>query len=244
MNLREQLTALLALQKIDSALDAVKKQYAGMDRGAQEKILCDSRVEQYKSALAVANATDAELRDLRLEMLSKMEKHKSEETRLYSGQVKNPRDLQDLQEEVDMLARQVATQQTKISELEHRLEAERASEQSLKKLAIEANAILSKKVEIFNVTAAELRKVAKKHEKLRKDALAAVPEELLKRYTAMRPTKAGVAIAPLVDRNVCSGCHMNVSESSVQRVDRAQEIVTCENCGRMLCLPTQPVEAK
>ena len=78
MNLREQLTALLALQKIDSALDAVKKQYAGMDRGAQEKILCDSRVEQYKSALAVANATDAELRDLRLEMLSKMEKHKSE----------------------------------------------------------------------------------------------------------------------------------------------------------------------
>jgi predicted nucleic acid-binding Zn-ribbon protein len=59
---------------------------------------------------------------------------------------------------------------------------------------------------------------------------AAVDPTLLRHYEGLR-TRYEDPIA-LVRHGVCSGCNLRVSEITVERV--RQEIVTCENCSRLL----------
>lgn len=59
---------------------------------------------------------------------------------------------------------------------------------------------------------------------------AAVDPQLLRQYEELR-TRYEDPIA-LVHHGVCSGCNLRVSEITVERV--RSEIVTCENCSRLL----------
>jgi hypothetical protein len=59
-----------------------------------------------------------------------------------------------------------------------------------------------------------------------------VGPHLLRRYEGLR-SKYEDPIA-FVQGGVCSGCQLRVSEITIERVREGQEIVTCENCSRLL----------
>lgn len=61
---------------------------------------------------------------------------------------------------------------------------------------------------------------------------AAVGPHLLRHYEGLR-SKYEDPIA-FVQGGVCSGCQLRVSEITIERVREGQEIVTCENCSRLL----------
>jgi predicted nucleic acid-binding Zn-ribbon protein len=39
-----------------------------------------------------------------------------------------------------------------------------------------------------------------------------------------------------VDRNLCQACHVTVTSSGMQLLRKGDEIVRCENCGRILVM--------
>jgi predicted nucleic acid-binding Zn-ribbon protein len=59
-----------------------------------------------------------------------------------------------------------------------------------------------------------------------------VEEDLLTQYERLFKTK-GVGVVAL-EHDVCTGCHMKVTASTSQRTKTRREIVTCEQCGRIL----------
>lgn len=61
---------------------------------------------------------------------------------------------------------------------------------------------------------------------------AAVDPHLLRHYEGLR-SKYEDPIA-FVQGGVCSGCQLRVSEITIERVREGQEVVTCENCSRLL----------
>ena len=60
-----------------------------------------------------------------------------------------------------------------------------------------------------------------------------IDEDLLGRFERLFASKGDAAIVAL-DHEVCTGCHMKVTTQTAHRVKNAKEIVSCEQCGRIL----------
>lgn len=175
----------------------------------------------------------AKMRNLELEIQSNTQKTQSTEERLYSGAVKNPKELQDMQQEIAAL-------RSWHGELENRLleamvaveEAEEALNASRDNLAVvqqrwetEHQDLILEKANLEQQIAALNTQRAK--------ALARVTPENLKTYNALKPRKANQPIAVLQGQS-CAVCGIEQTMAIVQDVRRGAALVSCLGCGRIL----------
>src|SRR5476651_1148686 len=61
----------------------------------------------------------------------------------------------------------------------------------------------------------------------------AVPEDVLPRYRRILKSKKDVAIVP-IRSGACGGCHMKLTPQTVISARAAEQLVSCENCGRLV----------
>ena len=69
--------------------------------------------------------------------------------------------------------------------------------------------------------------------KERSELSSRIDEDLLNRFERLFASKGDSAIVA-VEHGVCTGCHMKLTAATVMRVKAGKEIVSCENCGRIL----------
>jgi predicted nucleic acid-binding Zn-ribbon protein len=67
----------------------------------------------------------------------------------------------------------------------------------------------------------------------RTEIASKVEEELLSRFERLFASKGDAAVVAL-EHEVCTGCHMKVTTQTAHRVKNGKEIVSCEQCGRIL----------
>ena len=72
--------------------------------------------------------------------------------------------------------------------------------------------------------------------KERADLATKIDEDLLERFNRLFESKGDAAIVAL-EHNVCTGCHMKVTTATVMHAKAGKEIVSCEQCGRILYVP-------
>ena len=224
---------LYDLQRIDSQLDKHQNRLKEI-----ATILADDK----KLALAErqANKTEVNLQQAQKELRSaeaKVQdqrfKIKQSETKLYSGNVKNPKELQALQEEVQALKRYLSIVEDR--QLEAMLNVDEMSEKN-----DQAQAILQKtKAESANRNAdllAEKAKIDKNMAALggkRLNCVGQIDKPDLAIYEDLRSKRAGVAIAKVNDR-ACTACGATLSAALNQVAYSFSHINHCETCGRIL----------
>lgn len=173
------------------------------------------------------------VRDLELEIQSTSEKSKETEERLYSGSVKNPKELQEMQQEIDSLKRRVEDLEGNLlEEMVHVEEAEAALEEAENNL----EEVISTQARDHGELLDEQRTLQAEFDALkeqRQTVLQNVTEEGRKTYATMRKRKANKPISPMQGRT-CSICGMEQTLAIEQAVRRDQEFVHCQNCGRIL----------
>ena len=69
--------------------------------------------------------------------------------------------------------------------------------------------------------------------KERADLAAKIDEDLLSRFERLFASKGDAAVVAL-EHEVCTGCHMKVTTATAVHVKAGKEIVSCEQCGRIL----------
>lgn len=69
--------------------------------------------------------------------------------------------------------------------------------------------------------------------KERAEKAAAIDEDLLDRFDRLFESKGDAAVVA-VEHGVCTGCHMKLTVATVKGVEAGNEIVSCEQCGRIL----------
>jgi len=69
--------------------------------------------------------------------------------------------------------------------------------------------------------------------KERTEIAGKIDEDLLSRFERLFKSK-GDAVLVALEHEVCTGCHMKVTAQTAHRVKAGREIVSCENCGRIL----------
>ena len=72
-------------------------------------------------------------------------------------------------------------------------------------------------------------------EKEREALAAQIDTDLLDQFERLFNSKGDAAVVA-VEHGVCTGCHMKVTTATASRVKAGKEIVSCENCGRILYL--------
>jgi len=60
-----------------------------------------------------------------------------------------------------------------------------------------------------------------------------IEADLLQRFDGLFNSKGDAAVVA-IEHGVCTGCHMKVTTATAARVKAGKEIVSCENCGRIL----------
>ena len=67
----------------------------------------------------------------------------------------------------------------------------------------------------------------------RSDLATKIDEDLLARFERLFKSKGDAAVVA-IEHGVCTGCHMKVTTATAAQVKAGKEIVSCENCGRIL----------
>ena len=221
------LTVLLDVQAHDTKLDQLLHRQenlpARIDRDAAQGALGTLEADLATTSTRRDElARDQKRLDDEVESLNA--KRKGYDTKLYSGTVSNPRELQDLQEEIEALGRridQLEEQELEIMEQVEPVEARRLELSA----AVEAQAAALATAEL-HLTAAETELVVDLEAETAARATVAegVPAELLDEYAHLRGGRGGTGVAKLIGSQ-CGGCHLTLS---------AVEVAHCEECGRIL----------
>jgi predicted nucleic acid-binding Zn-ribbon protein len=72
--------------------------------------------------------------------------------------------------------------------------------------------------------------------KERKELAEKMDEDLFSRFERLFASKGDSAIVA-IEHGVCTGCHMKLTIATVKAAESGKEIVSCEQCGRILYIP-------
>lgn len=229
---------LLTLQNHDSAADRLRHRRATLSERAelQSKRAAYDDLEHRRAD--VTERRDAELREERRlddEVRSLQARAKAEDSRMYSGTVSSPRELQAMQADIEQLRRQASDREDEELEVMVRreaLDAELAGlEAAQATLVAEMNTILAaieqQEAEIDAELAVEVEG--------RAALVPSIPEATLRLYEQVRAANRGVGAARLVGMN-CQACHLALPATEVDRIRHLPPdvLARCEHCGAIL----------
>ena len=160
-------------------------------------------------------------------------KRKTTQHSLFSGKIKNPKELQDLQRDSEALKRYIA--QLEDEQLEIMIAYEAAEEilnqaqQNLdraKGSAIEENAALLGEQSKLNQ---ELEHLIREKEAVNQF----IPQGTQSLYQKLRKKKQGTAVVTVVDGG-CGICGQSITPADRQLIRSSTTLVICPSCGRIL----------
>lgn len=230
------LTALDALQQVDSAMARVEKEYRSLDDGSAEKAAYERLRETYESEAAALQAIERDLRDAELELAAVEQKKRDHEQKLYSGSVRNPKELDAMQHEIEALGRNRSRLDERILELMERNDEQARAVAELHRALEEAREAHEAKARIYAEATQRLRKEMATLKRSRAERVADVPAAALKKYEAIRAAKHGVGLARM-SHGRCEGCNTNLPKNTIAAVHDTDALVTCDSCGRLLYAP-------
>jgi predicted nucleic acid-binding Zn-ribbon protein len=231
--MKSQAEALYNLQQIDLQRLRLDKRLQEIGSELEDNQAVSAAEDKLEEAQNFLAPLKLEMREIEREIQSTEEKNKSSEDRLYSGSVRNPKELQDLQQEIASLKHRLDTLEDKL--LEQMMNVEEAeSEVRL------CNKTLSDVIEQWNsdhrdlvIERQDLHAELESLNDQRQLALQFVAAESLKLYDNMKKKKANQPIAAFVGTS-CSACGIEQTMAIQQEVHQAKSLVTCLNCGRVL----------
>jgi predicted nucleic acid-binding Zn-ribbon protein len=224
---------LYRLQQVDSQLDQFRTRLKEI-----ATILADDTALIAANEVAASTAESLKtaqkgLRHAELNTQAQREKIRQTETRLYSGVVKNPKELEDLQNEAAALKRYLSVLEDRqleamliVDDAESTAEAAQNEYESLQAQSLETNANL---VDEQSGLKQEINRLSEE----RDAAASGIPAETLQYYDDLRGKRQGVAVAIVADDS-CSACGSTLSGSLRMGVRDPNKIAHCSFCRRIL----------
>lgn len=224
---------LFRLQTIDSQMDGMKHRIREIDdllKDDEELLQARQEAEttkiDWQTSQKSLRMAEEQVRQQRLKI-------EQNEASLYSGRMQNPKELQDLQNEVASLKRY-------LSVLEDRqLEAMLAEEEVLA-VAETARSALEKVQAARESQSADL---SSERERLQNDlsrfqaerdaVMSDIPPADLDLYEKLRIQRRGTAVSKVVNKT-CSACGTTLNASLLHAARSPSQITRCDMCGRIL----------
>ncbi len=229
-----QVQQLYQLQQIDTEMREKKQRLGEVLRAQKETAELLAAKERVVTAVTDLQSWQTQRQDLDLELQALKNKAKSAEQRLYSGNVKNPKELTDLQSAIEAMGRQRAALEDEILEAMIMIEdtevEKAAADKSLQTIQAKWEQSQASLKQEQSDLALRLHELTGK----RKERLGTISAASLTEYDAISRKGGGVAVVK-IKNNICTGCRLNVSALKEKKA-REGEMVYCASCGRILAV--------
>lgn len=218
---------------MDSQLDEVQARLAEIEKAlAEDEVVKEAKqaVEQTKTAMQLAQQA---VRNAEEEAKAQQQHIEQNQVRAYSGKVTNPKELQDLQKEAEVLTRRL--NELENAELEKMMGLEEAQAASKKAEENLESVLAVRKVEqsALHEEKSKLSVEAARLQEERGTATKGVATEDLELYQSVRASKGGLAVAK-VQNKTCGACGAELSAALAQASRSPDELVRCSSCKRIL----------
>jgi predicted nucleic acid-binding Zn-ribbon protein len=224
---------LYRLQQIDTQLDWIHTRLLEIETAMQNDATLRQASEAVQQSDSTHEATRKALRRIEDEVQQQRLKIEQNESSLYGGKIRNPKELKDLENEVASLKRYLSVLEDR--QLDAMLVEEDAaahrqtSVEELEKTRLEYE-------QRWGELNFEKEKILKDQERLNEERRAAagsiLPEDMAQ-YVQLRKTRRGVAVAMVVDR-ACSACGSTLNAALLNAAHSPNQITLCDACGRIL----------
>ncbi len=232
-SVEEKLTAVLALQKIDSKIDEIKTLKGELPMEVKD---LEDEIEGLQTRL---NNIDAEINSINnfIEAKNNAKKEAQALIKKYEKQqdnVKNNREFEAINKEIEM------------QELEVRLNEKHSKDATFEQrdrmnLRVKTEEKIKDVEESLTVKRQELEKISidtEKEEKILAEksegAKSKVDPRLLTAYERIRRSyRNGLAVVPIL-RDSCGGCFNVIPPQRQSEIRQHKKIIVCEHCGRIL----------
>ncbi len=224
---------LYRLQQIDSRLSQVTPRLHSVQSSLANNAELDGAARQLTSAQTALNLAEKALKEAEYESTNQRIKLEQVESSLYSGRIKNPKELQDLEHEIVSLKRQLGILDDK--QLKIMMEVEEAV--AVRETAKKGSEIIQGKVITENAALRnELLTLQKDVENLitqRNAVLPAIDAASLNLYDSLRLKRSGLAVSQVIE-NSCDTCGSSLTPGYAQSVRTSSQLILCPMCGRIL----------
>lgn len=224
---------LYRLQVVDSRIDEIKTR---LDR-IREILENDEELRKTGERLNQAKQEhlnmEKALKRAEEDVANQKIKIEQSESRLYSGTVKNPKELEDLQNEVAALKRYLATLED--NQLEAMLDEEAAiiKEEGILAEYEQVQQRLKDQNHDLRAEQETLEKDLKRFESERQAAIGPLDKMLLTIYDELRQQKRGLAVV-VVNDGACTACGTTLTPAQYQKLRSPSQLFNCPSCKRIM----------
>ena len=240
--MNSELEKLIKLQKTDTKIHHLKK---AIETADERRAIIEQEFEQHASTIREIQNKRDKARSER----SEFEAQIAEKQTYLERANRNLKTAQDQKQyetsmrETDALQKQITALETQA--LEKMTEIEE-TEKILDERAEEINSLEGKRSEAVSVFEGELKKnksdIAVQIKK-RDEVMTTIPPNWASVYNRLvNRSQDGIAVAE-VKNGACTACFISLRPHVLQKLRKSDEIITCENCTRILYIPTDDAKA-
>jgi len=223
---------LLKLQIIDydlGELERSKEYIPDMIENLRREI--DETDEQHQIAEKELSESKIAQKKLELEAASKHEELKKLQSQMMS--IKTNKEYDALISQIDNVKEAINEREDQILELIEKIEKLDGSIEELKSRAEKTREQNDKQLAVLQEKMDSVGSKISIKESERNNIIVRVSRRTLSAYEIIRKNRGGDVIVPARKR-ACGACYKALSPHRIQEIKRGDQIITCDNCGRML----------
>src|ERR1043165_2820524 len=241
--MKAELEKLIALQNLDTTIRRLEKELEAIpQRRAEIEGEFDQRAFEIRALETRCDEAKHTRARLENEVVEQRGRAERAERNLMSS--KKPDEYTAAIREADAARKQISGLETQILEqLEQLEQAEAALNERADEIAT-MNSDREAKLKAFDEEAGTIGDRLATARKEREEVFASLPKAISSQYSRIGARiRDGVAVAEARNRS-CSACFMSLRPQMMAEIRRGDEIITCDNCGRILYVtPPEPAKA-
>lgn len=224
---------LLRLQQKDSQMDDARKRIAEIDFLINHDLEIVSINEKLQSVFSKISLLQKEIDKATAEIKEKQIRIEQSSSALYSGSIKNPKELEDVQNEVNAHTRAIEKKENDLLLLLCDLEFLETQKSDLTHSLGECQKRINSQNSLLYAEKNKLIALLEKYETERTATTSQIESSEMQIYMSLRERKNGIAITTLTDDS-CSACGFVLTPAQCQQAKSSAVYFYCPGCGRII----------
>ncbi len=224
---------LFELQEVDLDIEGKKESVEQIEsKLGESQTLAEMRASLAQQEERLAQAS-GEQRTLEWQLDDLSVKISREEDKLYGGSVRNPKELADLQREVEHLKGRRRQLEDRVIDIMSEVELTEVNVRNQSAQVGDLEQIWRREQERLEAERIKLLSEIVDLEERRRGLAAQIDADSLDLYQRLRETRQGKAVVR-VEQGMCQGCRITLPMTELQQARAGQRLVQCGSCGRIL----------
>jgi uncharacterized protein len=230
--LRAQIEILASLQTVDREI----KQQRGLKQGLLGEVQArEKEIESKKRAIELLTATCLEKDKLRQEKdrVLQDEGKKTMDKRMRMNRIKNTKELQALQREIDQIKQNNGALEEELIQIMEEIDAIKADVRSKEEEVAKLEQQWRETQQEMEKQISGIDRAVSEASNRRQTIASQVTGDLISRYELIFARRGGMAVVEVAG-GICQGCYMNIPPQLWNEIIKSEKVNLCPNCQRIL----------